>query len=473
MYNEVKTSFRKHIDFIILDFLAMEASFFIAYFIRNGNFNVLASEEYRTIVLVIIFANLITCYIFNSMQDVIKREFQLELYATFKQCILTEAILLFFLFATKTSIEFSRQIVLLFPFIYFVLTVIIRTIYKKILRKFYKNIKNREFLIITTKDRASEIYQKYSSSVNDIHIKAFAIIDVDMTGDKISNVPVSAGKDSLMKYLMGEHVDEVLICVPGQNEYKKEIIEKINSMGIVIHVEIDYVDSIVGSNNKEFVEHIFDYTVLTCTVNTISSIQLVVKRLMDIFFGIIGTIFTIIFTIIIGPIIMIKSPGPIFFKQKRVGKSGKIFNMYKFRSMYMDAEERKKELLSKNEQEGDLMFKMKDDPRIIKGIGHFIRDYSIDEFPQFINVLKGDMSLVGTRPPTVDEWEKYSMHHRARLAIKPGITGLWQVSGRSNIKNFDEVVKLDMQYIRNFSIWLDIKIILKTFIAVFSKAGAR
>jgi len=136
--------------------------------------------------------------------------------------------------------------------------------------------------------------------------------------------------------------------------------------------------------------------------------------------------------------------------------------MYKFRSMYMDAEERKKELLSKNEQEGDLMFKMKDDPRIIKGIGHFIRDYSIDEFPQFINVLKGDMSLVGTRPPTVDEWEKYSMHHRARLAIKPGITGLWQVSGRSNIKNFDEVVKLDMQYIRNFSIWLDIKIILRT-----------
>lgn len=473
MYNEVRTSFRKHIDFIFIDILSMEISFFIAYFLRNGNFNVLATEEYRTIVIVILFANLIACYLFNSMQDVIKRPFQLELYATFKQCTLTEAILLLFLFATKTSIDFSRQIVLLFPFIYFVLTVITRTIYKKLLRKFYKNTKFKEFLVITTKDRAREIYTKYQNTVNDINIKAFAIVDEDMTGKMIENVPVAASRESLIKYLMLEHIDEVLISIVGENDYKKDIIEKINSMGLVIHVEIDYVDSIVGSNNKEFVEHIFDYTVLTCSVNTISSLQLVVKRLMDIFSGIIGTILTIIFAIIIGPIIMIKSPGPIFFKQKRVGKSGKIFNMYKFRSMYMDAEERKKELLSKNEQEDNLMFKMKDDPRIIKGIGHFIRDYSIDEFPQFINVLKGDMSLVGTRPPTVDEWEKYSMHHRARLAIKPGITGLWQVSGRSNIKNFDEVVKLDMQYIRNFSIWLDIKIILKTFIAVFSKVGAR
>ena len=121
MYNEVRTSFRKHIDFIFIDILSMEISFFIAYFLRNGNFNVLATEEYRTIVIVILFANLIACYLFNSMQDVIKRPFQLELYATFKQCTLTEAILLLFLFATKTSIDFSRQIVLLFPFIYFVL----------------------------------------------------------------------------------------------------------------------------------------------------------------------------------------------------------------------------------------------------------------------------------------------------------------------------------------------------------------
>ena len=147
--------------------------------------------------------------------------------------------------------------------------------------------------------------------------------------------------------------------------------------------------------------------------------------------------------------------------------------------MYMDAEERKKELMSQNKIKDGLMFKMDFDPRIIgsekgpgKGIGNFIRKYSIDEFPQFINVLKGDMSLVGTRPPTVDEWEKYELHHRARLAVKPGITGMWQVSGRSSITDFEEVVKLDTKYIINWSFALDLKILFKTVGSVIKKDGA-
>ena len=145
----------------------------------------------------------------------------------------------------------------------------------------------------------------------------------------------------------------------------------------------------------------------------------------------------------------------------------------------MDAEERKKELMAQNKVKDGMMFKMDYDPRIIgsekgpgKGIGNFIRKYSIDEFPQFINVLKGDMSLVGTRPPTEDEWEKYQLHHRARLAIKPGITGLWQVSGRSGITDFEEVVNLDTQYIMDWSLGLDIKILFKTVLAVVKKDGA-
>lgn len=137
--------------------------------------------------------------------------------------------------------------------------------------------------------------------------------------------------------------------------------------------------------------------------------------------------------------------------------------MYKFRSMYMDAEERKAELMKENRVQDGMMFKLDFDPRIIgskklpdgtikKGVGNFIRDWSLDEFPQFLNVLKGDMSLVGTRPPTVDEWDKYELHHRARLATKPGLTGMWQVSGRSNITDFEEVVKLDKQYISEWTI---------------------
>ena len=138
----------------------------------------------------------------------------------------------------------------------------------------------------------------------------------------------------------------------------------------------------------------------------------------------------------------------------------------------MDAEERKKELMDQNEMQG-YMFKMENDPRILKGIGNFIRDTSIDELPQFWNVLKGDMSLVGTRPPTVEEYEMYEMRHLKRMSIKPGITGMWQTSGRSDITDFEEVVRLDTQYITNWSITLDIKLLLKTILVVFKKEGSR
>ena len=157
--------------------------------------------------------------------------------------------------------------------------------------------------------------------------------------------------------------------------------------------------------------------------------------------------------------------------------------MYKFRSMYRDAEERKKELMEKNRIKDGMMFKLDFDERIIgnkimpngekkTGIGDFIRRTSLDEFPQFVNVLKGDMSLVGTRPPTVDEWEKYELHHRARLSIKPGITGMWQTSGRSNITDFEEVVRLDTEYIKNWTPGLDIRILLKTVVSIVSRKGS-
>lgn len=139
--------------------------------------------------------------------------------------------------------------------------------------------------------------------------------------------------------------------------------------------------------------------------------------------------------------------------------------------MYPDADQRKAELMDQNQMEG-LMFKMDDDPRIIP-IGRFMRKYSIDEMPQFWNVLKGDMSLVGTRPPTEDEWKQYSPHHRARLSVKPGLTGMWQVSGRSNIVDFEKVVRLDMKYIREWSLKLDFKLLLKTISVVLRGQGSK
>ena len=198
--------------------------------------------------------------------------------------------------------------------------------------------------------------------------------------------------------------------------------------------------------------------------------ELLIKRLMDICGAIVGCLICILFGIVVAPIIFLEDPGPIIFKQKRVGRNGKYFYIYKFRSMYQNAEERLKDLQSQNEMQG-FMFKMKNDPRITK-IGKILRKTSIDELPQFFNVLEGSMSLIGTRPPTVDEYNQYSAHHKRRISIKPGITGLWQVSGRSEITDFEEIVRLDCFYIDHWSIAADIKILLKTFGAVFTGKGS-
>lgn len=192
---------------------------------------------------------------------------------------------------------------------------------------------------------------------------------------------------------------------------------------------------------------------------------------MDICGALVGCVISIPIIAIVAIPLKLESPGKLIFKQKRVGLNGRYFYIHKLRSMYTDAEERKKELMAKNEMTGN-MFKIKDDPRITK-VGKFIRKTSIDELPQFFDVLMGNMSLVGTRPPTVGEYKQYESHHKRRLSMKPGITGLWQISGRNNIDNFEDVVKLDVKYIDNWQIWLDIKIILRTIVVVFKGRGAR
>lgn len=209
----------------------------------------------------------------------------------------------------------------------------------------------------------------------------------------------------------------------------------------------------------------FDYVSLNEPVFYTTS-----KRLLDIFLSLLGILFGFIFFVIIALIIKLDDPkGPVLFHQVRIGKNGKKFKMYKFRSMYADAEERLEELLKYNEIEG-AMFKMKDDPRITK-VGKVIRKYSIDEIPQLYNVLIGDMSLVGPRPPLPREVAKYSLYDKQRLLVKPGITGLWQISGRNSL-TFDEMVNLDIKYIEQTSIWKDITILIKTIKVVVLKQNA-
>lgn len=337
-------------------------------------------------------------------------------------------------------------------------------------------------IVVTVADMAEEVISRITEeSYDKFIVSGIVLLDQDWTGRSVKGVPVVSNEKNVKEYVCHEWVDEVLIRIPDSMEYPESLIDAFHMMGVTVHFSSPKVEN--GKGEIQKTEYIGGYQVLTTSIARASTIQLACKRLMDIAGGIIGCLFTIILVIFLAPAIYIQSPGPVFFSQTRIGQNGRKFKIYKFRSMYMDAEKRKEEFMEKNKISGSpLMFKMDHDPRIIGsgkldrhgrpgGIGNFIRRTSLDEFPQFWNVLKGQMSLVGTRPPTVDEWEKYDLHHRKRMAIKPGITGMWQVSGRNDITDFDEVVRLDTKYIKNWSIGLDCKIILKTFGVIFSRNG--
>ena len=198
---------------------------------------------------------------------------------------------------------------------------------------------------------------------------------------------------------------------------------------------------------------------------------LFLKRLFDIVASFVAILILLLPMLVIAICIKLDSPGPVIFRQTRVGKNGRTFQIYKFRSMYVDAEERKSELLSQNEIAGGVMFKIREDPRITR-VGRILRNLSIDELPQFFNVLGGSMSLVGTRPPTPDEVEKYGTRQWRRISIKPGLTGMWQVNGRSLVTDFEKIVELDVEYIDNWSLMEDIRILCKTVTVLLKHADA-
>ena len=241
-----------------------------------------------------------------------------------------------------------------------------------------------------------------------------------------------------------------------------------SDMGIISRV---IFDSYHFQNYVWHASSLGAYPMLTYDNVSLDPISQVIKRFMDITGGILGVILSFPIMIVTAIAIKLDSPGPAIFKQVRVGQHGQKFHIYKFRSMYIDAEQRLQELMDRNEMGDSRIFKIKDDPRITK-IGKFIRKTSIDELPQFFNVIRGNMSLVGTRPPTVNEVEHYDRHHFMRISIKPGITGMWQTSGRNEIKDFEQIVKLDVAYIENWSLLLDFTLIFKTVKVLFSRTGA-
>lgn len=327
--------------------------------------------------------------------------------------------------------------------------------------------------IITTVHRADEITKALNFHWSR-RLIGLALIDAEQLPESVNGVPVKAGAEHLMDWLRRESLDEIFVDIPYENASNLiPLLEQMQSMGTVVHLNINFCDQISEDRKlhlRPMLMTVRGKPMLTFAAAQHNQFALIVKRVADFFIGLLGSILSLPIILLVAIPLLIESPGPLIFKQKRVGKNGRVFNIYKLRSMYRDAEARKADLMAKNQMSGH-MFKMKDDPRVTK-VGKFIRRTSIDELPQFWNILRGDMSFVGTRPPTVAEYEQYDAHHKRRLSLKPGLTGLWQVSGRSDITDFEDVVRLDCSYIDNWSLWLDFKIILKTIPVVFKKRGA-
>ncbi len=466
--NRRYTSRSKHIDFILLDILIVEISFFMAYKLRLGNAGDIVGNYVLMNVLVLLI-HISVAFFMECYSGILRRGYFKELKSVFLHNFELFAIVTFVLFLLKQSSDYSRLMFILFFGINTILMYITRCLRKRFLQRGKKDGYNISHMLIAAyKEQIPEIIETlFIHNCGDLCIDGVVLLDElgDNCERTINGIRVVANRGNFLEYVKCNVIDEVLLCCNEKD--KKLFTEKLLSMGVIVHISLDVF---LADMPNPVIETINKYAVVTTSINQITFKQRVIKRTMDICGACIGLAITVILFIIFAPIIFIQSPGPIFFTQNRVGKNGRIFKIYKFRSMYMDAEERKKELLCQNKMQG-LMFKMENDPRIIP-VGRFMRKTSIDEFPQFLNVLKGDMSLVGTRPPTVDEYMQYDFHHKSRLAIKPGLTGMWQVSGRSNITDFEEVVRLDNEYIMNFSLSLDVKILWRTVFVVLGQKGS-
>ena len=471
-------------DFLLIDIICMQLAYFLSYFIYRSRLQGLWESLYSWEFVALLFCQLLITFWSEPYYKITERGYFIEFSEAARYVTKVMILNIAFMFVVRQIDYLSRVMFALTAIFYFLFSYIGRILRKRAIRNRNAS-KKASIIVIGSDNNLGEIKDTLVSGETEYSVNKRICLNI--------NDGISEKNQKEIDEIVHDWADAILINT-GSRKLDEKIAESFNDSGIKVltvlakdseytrNFEIDRVKNSVyeGISKKEGKD---SFIVSSSELRHIPIKQRAIKRIADIFISLFGCLFTLVLTLFIGPAIYIKSPGPIFFKQTRIGKNGKKFKMYKFRSMYLDAEKRKKEYMEKNQMQG-LMFKLEDDPRIIgsekkdkngkpKGIGNFIRNTSLDEFPQFFNVLKGDMSIVGTRPPTEDEWSQYNAFYRSRMSIKPGITGLWQVSGRNEITDFDEVVKLDREYIDNWTIAMDVKIFFKTIGVVLTHKGAK
>lgn len=428
---------------------------------------------------------------FNRYEGFFRRGYFIEAEEVLKYNVFQFVFLSTCVYLFRLELDFSRLMLVYFVICDALLGYFARLLFKSHVRHFYKKGRGSEKILIVTDSNTLHAVEEQIRQDRGWNYEVVGVALVDLAAEKedksrlnIGNLDgklydkIVAGRDNLLDVVRQMPIDLVFIHCRRENETGEngvtnsrieEWIQAFFVMGIPCYYCIQHLSlKIPVSGVGEFAQ----FPVICYNTKERDWRMSVIKRLADFIGGLLGMIITAVLFPFIAIAIKAEDPkGSVFFSQIRIGKNGRRFRMYKFRSMYADAEARKKELMDQNEVSGP-MFKLQNDPRITK-VGKFLRRTSLDELPQFWNIFKGDMSLVGTRPPTVEEFEQYNDYYRRRMSITPGLTGLWQVSGRSNIKDFNEVVKLDLQYIDNWSIGQDVKILLQTVGVVLKGMGAK
>jgi exopolysaccharide biosynthesis polyprenyl glycosylphosphotransferase len=449
----------------MLDACLFGVSFLAAWAIRSNSDIVQAlnlpaiswTQTYFWLYLVLILAGPLVLETQGYYDRALLSTRRTALWPLFRGCLLTTIGLVMILFFFR--MEFPRGVAVLFGFVSFGLILLKEeTLRLALSSKFARTQFQRRFILVGTEEETGRMRDELKS----VFEEDLVILSEFNLNDK--------SVDELTRLLHEHSVNGVIIN--ARHNYFEKVESAIRTCeleGVEVWLVADFFRTQISHTSFD---EFHGRPVLVFRTTPDASWQGVLKQVIDFTVALIAIIILAIPFVIIGLLIKLTSPGPVLFRQRRCGLNGQPFTILKFRTMETNAEQRKHELSARNEMSGPV-FKMKNDPRVTS-IGRILRKFSIDEWPQFYNVLRGEMSLVGPRPLPVDEVRRFDdFAHRRRLSVKPGLTCLWQVSGRNEVSDFDDWVRLDLEYIDNWSLWLDLKIIWRTIPIVLVGAGAR
>ena len=468
MLSQHATIFRRLM--IFTDLCIAAGAFLLAYYVRNRDDAFCPMDEMLWFLVLFVALWGVTLS-FSGIYS----SFRLKRIKEVLFIIYQSAYLSFFIFAGLCYALRIDHISRIFVFLAFIFTMFFLALEKIILVQVFRYLRKKGFnyrnvLIVGTEERARRLVESMDKNREfGLHIIGFVDEDKNMVGQTIVGHKVLGTWEDIPQIHRDNALDQVLFVVPhaslGRIEKPMSYLE---TVGVKVDIAMDYFSlKIAKAKQSEF----FDIPFLTFESTPVRVLPMLIKRFADIVLTTMALIVLAPLFLVVALLVKVTSKGPVFFVQKRGSLNGRKFNLYKFRTMVADAESRIKELEAYNEMKG-AAFKIKNDPRVTP-LGKWLRKFSIDELPQLWNVFRGEMSLVGPRPPLLREVEQYDDWHRRKLSMRPGITCLWQVNGRNKITDFSQWAELDLKYIDNWSLWLDFKILLKTVPVVLFGIGAK